>query len=580
MATTWIKALHKGGSIASALNRSADYVKDKSKTEDGELVDSYECQPYTAQSEFLLSKKLYAQKTGRDQGKHDVIAYHIRMSFMPGEVTAEKALELGRELALRWTRGKHQFIVAAHTNTNNPHVHIIYNSVTLDCDRKFQDFKRSAIVLRRVSDQVCLEYGLSVIENPGLSKGNNRAEYLSSRDSGEDNNSARQPSVRDQLRDIIDMQLAQIISAQETASQSEQVTSPQNTTSLFENFIAAMKNVGCEVKRGKHLAFKIPGGQRLIRCKSLGEDYVESALLERLAGTRIVKPKENSTVLLPTELLSTESSTPPIETLHQQSEQGELEPPQSNQPTIKSQPTFPSLSVQKPQSISPPTTSSVPSQQLIQKPNLLIDIQAKLQKAHSPGFEHFARIYNLKEMAKTLLFLQERGLTSYDTFIEKSDVVVKSFNKRSGRIKEIEAKQKEISELQRHIGAYGKTKDTYATYRQLKNEEQSTWHKFRNKEHPADLFYDSNRANITLHESAKKYFDAQGYGRGTGKKLPTIKSLQIEYAKLEAERKKLWTGHKTEREEMIALKMAKQNVDMFLSEPSQRQQTKTYRQER
>ena len=141
MATTWIKALHKSGGISAALGRSLDYIEDSGKTNDGELIDSYECQPQTAQSEFIFSKRLYAQRTGRDQGKHDVIAYHIRMSFKPSEVTAEQALALGRELAMRWTKGKHQFIVAAHTNTKNPHVHVIYNSVNLGCTGKYQDFK-------------------------------------------------------------------------------------------------------------------------------------------------------------------------------------------------------------------------------------------------------------------------------------------------------------------------------------------------------------------------------------------------------------------------------------------------------
>jgi len=115
---------------------STGYVKDAEKTDGGELVDSYECQPITAQSEFLFSKRFYEQKTRRDQCKNDVIAYHVRMSFKPGEVTAEKALELGYELALRWTKHRHQFIVAAHTNTNNPHVHIIYEYAILDAEKR------------------------------------------------------------------------------------------------------------------------------------------------------------------------------------------------------------------------------------------------------------------------------------------------------------------------------------------------------------------------------------------------------------------------------------------------------------
>ena len=178
MATTWIKSIHKGSGIAAALGRSVDYIKDEEKTNSGELIDSYMCDHRTAASEFLLAKRLYAQRTGRDQGKRDVIAYHIRMSFAPGEVTAEQALALGKELADRWTKGKHQYIVAAHTNTNSPHVHIIYNSVNLEATGKFNDFKRSAIALRRVSDRICIEHGLSIIEKPGLSKGYNRAKYL------------------------------------------------------------------------------------------------------------------------------------------------------------------------------------------------------------------------------------------------------------------------------------------------------------------------------------------------------------------------------------------------------------------
>ena len=208
MATTWIKPLHKSSGISAALGRSLDYIKDKDKTDAGEFVMGYECHPQTAQSEFLLSKKLYTQITGRDQGKNDVIAYHIRMSFKEDEVTAEKALELGRELAIRWTRGKHQFIVAAHTNTNNPHIHIIYNSVTLNCDRKYQDFLHSYKALRRISDQICLEHGLAVIEKPGLSKGYNREDYLHARDSGDGvAGTGKPPSVRDKLRNTIDNQL-------------------------------------------------------------------------------------------------------------------------------------------------------------------------------------------------------------------------------------------------------------------------------------------------------------------------------------------------------------------------------------
>ena len=454
MATTWMKALHRSGGISAALGRSVDYIEKPDKTNDGELIDGYECDPFTAQAEFLFSKRLYEQKTGRDQGEHDVIAYHIRMSFKPGEVTAQQALDLGRELASRWTKGRHQFIVAAHTNTKNPHAHIIFNSVNLECTRKFEDFRRSAIALRRVSDQICLEHGLSVIEKPGLSKGCNRAEYLGG---------GKAPGKRDALRDLIDSSLRAGMS--------------------FDDFIAAMKKAGCEVKRGKHLAFKIPGGKRFIRCDSLGEDYTEGALRERLAGQRVVVM---------------ERSTPRTE------------------------------------------LSAVP-----RRPNMLIDIQTKMQQGYGPGFEHFAKLYNLKEMSKTLIFLQERGLTDYDALCEKAAAATGKFNQTSDRLKMIDARQKEISTLQKHIGAYSKTLGIYRQYRGSGRSKK---------------FYALHEQDILLHGAAKKAFDELGL-----KKLPTLDALKKEYATLETERKKLYQGYRPAREEMVSLLMAKQNVDRIMN---------------
>jgi len=450
-----MKAIHRsGGSIAAALDRTTDYIENPDKTNDGELIDGYECEPFTAQSEFLLYKRLYEQKTGRDQGKHDVIAYHVRMSFKPGEVTAEQALELGRELALRWTKGKHQFIVAAHTNTNNPHAHIIFNSVNLDCDGKFQDFKRSAIALRRLSDQICLEKGLSVIEKPKPSKGWNRTEYLGME---------KLPSVRDKLRELIDTYLVQ--------------------KKDFDDFLAAMIAAGCKVKRGKHLAFKLPDGKKFIRCDSLGDDYTFEAIMERILGKRIVTPQ------------STISSAP-----------------------------------NKPKNF-----------------NLLIDIQEKMQQGYGEGFRQWATLRNLKDAAKTLIYLKEIGLDNYDLLTKTVDDTVKQYNSLCDRTKANSARMKEIAELQQNIGSYSKTKDIYRQYR------ESNWSK---------KFYEAHEGDIIIHKAAKKYFDSLNYGKN--KKLPTINMLKQEYAMLLAENKKLYPEQKQAREKMIDLLMAKQNTDMVL----------------
>ncbi len=378
MATTWMKALHRGGgSIAAALGLRLEYATDLMKTDGGALVDSYECDVFTAQQEFLFSKKTYAQRTGRDQGRRDVIAYHIRMSFKPGEVTPPQALELGRELALRWTKGRHQFIVAAHTNTNSPHVHIVFNSVNLGCDGKFEDFKRSAIALRKVSDRVCLEHGLSVIEKPGLSKGYNRAEYL-----GE----SRAPTVREQLRELMDDALA--------------------ACKDYDGFLSALQSAGVTIKRGKQSAFKLPGGKKFVRQDTLGEDYSPQAIRERIAGTRGVAVNSKST----------ESAAMAVVTA---------------------------------------------------KPNLLIDIQEKMQQGYGEGYRRWATTFNLKESAKTLLFLQERGFDDYVSLGERATAATTQFNDLSGAIKTAEKSLAEIATLQKHIGAYGKTREVYRQYRAL-----------------------------------------------------------------------------------------------------------------
>ena len=165
LAATRLIALHKnkGKSVAACLKSRTDYVQNPDKTQQGELVSSYECSPLTVDEEFMLSKRQYELMTGRRQ-KNDVIAYQIRQSFKPGEITAEEANKVGYELAMRFTKGKYAFIVATHTDREHIHNHIIYNSTALDSTRKFRDFLLSGLAVQRLSDLICLEHQLSVIE--------------------------------------------------------------------------------------------------------------------------------------------------------------------------------------------------------------------------------------------------------------------------------------------------------------------------------------------------------------------------------------------------------------------------------
>ena len=165
MAATRLIVLHenKGKTILQALKDRIDYAQNPEKTENGELISSYECDPKTAAEEFLLSKRNYEMKTGK---RENILGYQIRQSFLPGEITPEEANIVGYELAMSFTKGKHAFTVSTHTDRAHIHNHIIYNAVTIDEVKKFRNFWISSKALQRASDRICLEHGLSIID-PG-----------------------------------------------------------------------------------------------------------------------------------------------------------------------------------------------------------------------------------------------------------------------------------------------------------------------------------------------------------------------------------------------------------------------------
>ena len=451
MATTRLMPLHSGmgRTVAEALGRVTAYVENPEKTNGGDLVTAYQCNPSIADLEFLFSKRQYAAITGRERKDNDVIAYHMRQSFKPGEITPELANKIGYDLAMSLTKGKHAFIVCTHVDKHHIHSHIVFNSTAIDCTRKFRNFWRSSFAIRKISDMLCLENGLSVISEPKPSRGS-YGTWL-----GED----KAPTIRGQLEVLIDTALGQ-------------------GCKDFDSFLAAMKAAGVEVKQGKHLAFKISNGKRFLRCDSLGVDYSETAIMERISGKRIVTPRAKA--------------------------------------AVKS------------------------------KPNLLIDIQSKMQQANSPGFERWAKIFNLKEMAKTVMYLQENNLTDLGELEKACDAAVQNFNDLADRTKAASARMKDISELQKHIGAYGKTWEIYAQYRKLTGRKR-------------EKFYEQHSSEITACQAAKQYFDSLGL-----KKLPPMQSLKQEYAMLKVENKKRYPEYKQAREKMLELLTAKNNVERIL----------------
>ena len=268
MATTRLIPLHahKGKTVAQSLSARTDYATNPEKTEKGELVTAYCCDPVTVDEEFLLQKRQYQYTTGRSNAS-DIIAYQIRQSFKPGEVTAEEANRLGHELAMRFTKGRSSFIVATHTDRAHIHNHIVFNSVSMDGARKFRNFWLSSIALQKVSDLVCLENGLSVINPRPYSEREKRTEY------------PKTSSLRDIVRQDIDAILDK---------------KPKD----FSAFLTMLAEAGYEVKAGKHLAVKGKTQLRFIRLSSLDDGYTEKDIRRKLADVTPVQPEKAFNLLI------------------------------------------------------------------------------------------------------------------------------------------------------------------------------------------------------------------------------------------------------------------------------------------
>ena len=449
LAATRLIALHKnkGMTVAACLKNRTDYIENPDKTEQGQFVSSYACSALTADEEFMLTKRQYDLVNGRRQ-KSDVIAYQIRQSFRPGEITAEEANKVGYELAMRFTKGKHAFVVATHTDRQHIHNHVIFNSTALDGSRKFRDFFFSALAVQRLSDLICLEHQLSVIEKKPYRERQKRIVY------------PPKESNRDRLCGIIDTILAE---------------NPGD----YEAFLQKLEQQGYEVKRGKYTAVKGKGQKRFIRFRTLGTGYGEDEIKAVLEGKAKHQPHQK-------------------QPLKEQSFQ------------------------------------------------LLVDIQGKMAEGKSVGYKKWATKFNLKEMSKTLLFLQEQKIGSAEELRERAAAATERYHTMGDSIKAAETRLAEIAVRKTHIINYAKTRPVYDAYR---------------KSGYSKKFLEAHREEITLHKAAKAAFDEAGM-----KKLPKVKELDAEYAELLIKKKAAYPDYRKARDEMQELMKAQKNVELFFAE--------------
>ena len=244
MAVTKIKP------IKSTLSKALDYIQNPDKTDGKMLVSSFGCSYETADIEFGFTLAQAIEKGNN-------LAHHLIQSFEPGEVDYEKAHEIGKQLADAVTKGQHEYVVTTHIDKGHIHNHIIFCAVNFVDHHKYNSNKRSYYGIRNMSDKLCRENGLSVVVPGKGSKGKSYAEYQAEKTG---------TSWKGKLKIAVDALIPQV--------------------SSFEELLTRLQAAGYEIKPGKYVSCRAPGQERFTRLKTLGADYTEEAIRERIAGRR------------------------------------------------------------------------------------------------------------------------------------------------------------------------------------------------------------------------------------------------------------------------------------------------------
>ena len=360
MAVTKIKP------IKSTLKKALEYIQNPDKTDDKMLVSSFGCSYETADIEFAftLSQAL-------DKGNN--LAHHLIQSFEPGEVSFEKAHEIGKQLADAVTKGQYEYVLTTHIDKGHVHNHIIFCAVNFVDYHKYNSNKRSYYGIRNISDRLCYENGLSVITPEKGHKGKSYIEYQTAKTG---------TSWKGKLKEAVDLLIPQVKD--------------------FEELLEKLQTSGYEIKLGKYVSCRAPGQERFTRLKTLGIDYTEEAIQKRITGIRSRNVK-------------------------------------------------------------------IPKQE--QGISLLIDIENNIKAQQSSSYEHWAKIHNLKQAAKTMNFLTENNIKQYEDLISRIDEIVLDSEQTATNLKQAEKKLSDMAVLIKNISTYQKTKDIYRGYIKAKNKE-------------------------------------------------------------------------------------------------------------
>ena len=247
-------AVTKTHPIKSTLKAAIDYILNPEKTDGKLLASSFGCGMETADIEFA-----WTREAAGDRGTH--LGRHLIQSFSVGETTPEEAHKIGMELASAILGGKYEFVLTTHVDKDHLHNHLIFNAVSFVYHKKYHSNKQSYHFIRRTSDRICKEHGLSVI-TPGQDKGKSYAEYSAEKQG---------TSYKAKLKIAVDTLIPQVTD--------------------FEELLRRLQEMGYEIKRGKYISCRANGQERFTRLKTLGASYTEEAIQNRINGVAVSRTK-------------------------------------------------------------------------------------------------------------------------------------------------------------------------------------------------------------------------------------------------------------------------------------------------
>lgn len=433
-------AITKTHPIKSTLKAAIDYICDPGKTDGKLLVSSFGCTAETADIEFEWTRR-HAIDKGSNLGRH------LIQAFKPGEVTPEEAHEIGMQLASEILGGKYEFVLTTHVDKGHIHNHLIFNAVSFTDHKHYHSNKRSYHYIRRTSDRICKEHGLSVII-PGKEKGKSYIEHRAAQAG---------TSYKAKLKATIDRLIP--------------------TSADFEDLLLRLQREGYEIKRGKYVSCRASDQERLTRLKTLGIDYTEEAITARITGAS--RPSKK---------------------------------PKQRDDRIR----------------------------------LLMDIQSK----QGAGLQHWAKLQNLKQTAKTLNFITEHGIDTYEELENKLAALIDQRDSTLASIKAAEGRIAELTLIAKYSDTYRKCRPICDRYKQSGDKEK---------------FLRGHESEIILFEAAARELKRLG-----AVPLPSVDRVQAELAELTARKNTLYADYSEAKRQIREYDTIRQNLDILV--PAHREQ--------